>query len=574
MNGLKQFRIVLFLLMVASVGLKTSVSGRLNYTNEKKSGNLYSQVQTVSKEISKEGNTIFVKPEVNIPLESGEKVWAGIIVDGFNMPLKEGYKMDFYANNKGNQTQPLILTDKGQYIWSEEPYAFEVKNNAILISSNHGEILKGRAGNSLAEAQRFASKNFFPASGKIPDKLLFSQPQYNTWIELTYNQNQEDVLKYARNIISNGLPAGVLMIDDTWQEDYGLWDFHPRRFPNPKKMMDELHQMGFKVMVWVCPFVSPDQYQICQEIKKGKGFLLRKQNENSTWEKSSEPIMINWWNGCSAVLDLSNPHAVSWFNTQLDKLVSKYGVDGFKFDAGDFQYYPANSLSKGNVSPNEQGRLFAEIGLRYPLNEYRACWKMAGQPLAQRLRDKRHSWSDLQTLVPNMLVENLMGYTFSCPDLIGGGDFVSFVGDAKIDQDLIVRSAQCHALMTMMQFSVAPWRILDKEHMDAVKETVAIRMKFTPMILKLVDESAKTGEPIMKSMEFVFPNQGFAEIKDQFVLGNDMIVAPMLEKDKSSRMVTLPKGKWIADDGKKYAGGKSVMIDVPLNRLPYFIPEK
>ncbi|VAW23213.1 hypothetical protein MNBD_BACTEROID01-1875 [hydrothermal vent metagenome] len=59
------------------------------------------------------------------------------------------------------------------------------------------------------------------------------------------------------------------MIDDNWQEDYGKWDFHPGRFPNPKGMMDSLHQMGFKVMVWICPFVSPD-CDVAPMLEKGE----------------------------------------------------------------------------------------------------------------------------------------------------------------------------------------------------------------------------------------------------------------------------------------------------------------
>ena len=511
---------------------------------------------------------------VEIKLEPNEKVWVGVINDGCQMPLKVGYKADFMANNYGNQVQPLILTSKGQYLWSEEPFAVEIKSDKVVASKINGPVLKGKQGNSLPEVQKYASDRFFKASGKIPDPLLLSKPQYNTWIELTYNQNQEDILKYAKSIISNGFPAGVLMIDDTWQEDYGMWNFHPKRFPDPKKMMDELHKMGFKVMLWICPFVSADQYQICKEIKKEKGFLLQKKDEKSTWENSSEPAMVNWWNGVSAVLDLSNPSAVKWFDNQLDRLVSEYGVDGFKFDAGDLQYYSSNSLSKGGVSANEQGRLYAEIGLRYPLNEYRACWKMGGQPLVQRLRDKKHNWEDLQCLVPNMLLENLMGYTFSCPDLIGGGDFQSFVDGAKIDQELVVRSAQCHALMSMMQFSAAPWRVLDKVHFDAVKKAVELRMKFTPLIMRLAEASAKSGEPIMKSMEFVYPNQGYVEVTDQFMLGNEMIVAPFLEKSKPSRTVVLPKGNWTGDDGKVYKGGKSYAVSAALDRIPYFILKK
>ena len=88
---------------------------------------------------------------------------------------------------------------------------------------------------------------------------------------------------------------------------------------------------------------------------------------------------------------------------------------------------------------------------------------MGGKHLIQRLHDKNHDWTDLKKLIPHMLLEGIMGYPFSCPDMIGGGQFKSFFDDAKIDKELIVRSTQVHALMPMMQFSVAPWRILDKK---------------------------------------------------------------------------------------------------------------
>jgi alpha-glucosidase len=169
-----------------------------------------------------------------------------------------------------------------------------------------------------------------------------------------------------------------------------------------------------------------------------------------------------------------------------------------------------------------------------------------------------------------MLIENLVGYTFSCPDLIGGGDFVSFLEGSKIDQDLVVRSAQCHALMPMMQFSAAPWRVLDSVHFAAVKKVVDLRMKLTPEILKLAENSAKTGESIMYSLELLYPNQGFENVNDQFLLGSSIMVAPILKKGALTRNVVLPKGKWLSDDGKMYKGGKTYQINVPLDRLPYF----
>ena len=522
------------------------------------------------------GSVIAQNSTVDFILQPGEKVWAGVISDGHLMPFSKPYTLDFYYENKLNQTQPLLLTNKGQYVWSEEPFQFEIQNDKVVITDKLNKVQFGSHGTTLAEVQRFVSNKFFKASGSMPDSLLFKAPQYNTWIELNYHHNQADILKYAHDIIDNGMPPGVFMIDDTWQEDYGKWDFHPGRFPNPKKMVDELHALGFKVMLWVCPFVSADQKLIYFELKNKKALLMEKSNPDDTWETAKNPIMIRWWDGMSAELDFTNPEAVKWFNKQLDRLVANYQIDGFKFDAGDFSqtspihsYFPKNSLSKVSLSPNAQSELYTQFGLRFPFNEYRACWKMGGRPLAQRLLDKNHTWSDLRVLIPQIIVQGLSGYTFCCPDMIGGGMLFSFENSATIDQELIVRSAQCQALMPMMQFSVAPWRVLDKTHLDAVKNAVKLRTKLTPLIMKLAKESAKTGEPIVKNMEFVFPNQGFETMIDQFMLGDKLLVTPMLNAG-TKRNVVLPKGKWLADDGTMYKGGKTYEINVPLDRLPYF----
>ena len=525
----------------------------------------HAQTDVIPSELNQQQKSIALLP--------GEKIWSGVVDEGHIMPYENQHEFDMYGNNLWNQVQPVIISNKGLWIWSEEPYKFQIDSDKIIISHAHGKIETGRNGNTLAEARRFVASKFFPASGKFPDELLFAAPQYNTWIELTYYQNQADVLKYAKAIIENGLPPGVFMIDATWQEDYGKLTFHTGKFPDAKGMIKELHDMGFKVMVWVCPFVSADQYLVVQEIIKFKGFLMQKTDENTTWETATIPAAISWWDGQSALLDFTNPEAMKWFNTQLDNLMNEYGVDGFKLDAGDFSFYPSTALSKEPATPNHQSELFAKIGLRFPLNEYRACWKMAGQPLVQRLRDKNHNWEDLQNLVPNMIAEGLAGYTFSCPDMIGGGEFKSFLPGSNFEQDLVVRSAQTHALMPMMQFSVAPWRVLDEKHFSAVKASVEIRKKFTPLILELARKSAKTGEPIMSNLEYFFPNLGYENISDQFMLGENVLVAPMVEKG-IIRKVVLPNGNWKADDGIIYKGGKTIEIEVPLDRLPYFVLQR
>ncbi len=276
-------------------------------------------------------------------------------------------------------------------------------------------------------------------------------------------------------------------------------------------------------------------------------------------------------NGASAVLDFTNPGGVDWFDGQLKGLQEKYGIDGYKLDAGDSYFYnsPLTSFD-ASATPNDHTYSFQQFGLKYPLNEYRATWKMGGQPLAQRLHDKGHNWEDLTKLIPQITLQGILGYPFNCPDMIGGGEYGSFIDLKSIDQELIVRSAQVHALMPMMQFSVAPWRVLNEQNLEAVKKAIAIRKEYTPFIMELVKNAAITGGPVVRSMEYEFPHQGYFNIKDQFMLGSKILVAPILEKGKTKRLVSLPKGKWKTSNGKILKGGKIYPFNVALDQLLFF----
>jgi alpha-glucosidase len=415
----------------------------------------------------------------------GEGWWGGIVLQGVNMPYgSKPFTFNLYGNDAGNQSVPLLISTKGRFIWSEQPFQFTFRNDSVIINKTYGPVFMGKVGNSLKDAYMYASQKYFPSSGKWIDSLLVTSPQYNLWIELMYVPTQKDVLNYAIQVLHNGMPAGVLMVDDNWSNYYGHFDFDVKKFPDAKALIDQLHRAGFKVMLWICPFITPDS-EAYRELARKKLLLLDNQgNKNATWKDVNKPLIISWWNGQSACLDLSNPDAGKWLQSKLDYLRDTYGVDGYKLDAGDAAYYKnPNMVSFKTLLPNEHSLLWAEIGLHYPLNEYRAMWKMGGQPLVERLRDKSHTWEDLQTLVPNTIAQQLAGYTFTCPDMIGGGSFGSFLPGHKIDQKLIVRSAQVHAMMPMIQFSVAPWRILDSMHLSAIKKCVNVRQQYMPYIM-------------------------------------------------------------------------------------------
>lgn len=503
-----------------------------------------------------------------IVMQPGEKWFGGAVDDGTAMPFAPGYHLDLYGNNKGNQACPLLLSTNGRFIWSEQPFSFTVLDHALVIKGITEPTIQQR-GHTLASAFQSAGNRYFPPSGKLPDTLLFSRPQYNTWIELMYNQNQKDILAYAHAILDHGFPPGVLMIDDNWAPYYGRFEFRSDRFANAKEMIFQLHSMGFKVMVWVCPFIRADSEEF-RYLQQQRFLLFDNRGDAAlTWKDAREPALIHWWNGYSAEMDFTNPGAVNWYRSQLQSMQTVYGVDGFKFDAGDMEFYPSTSIPFKKATPNEQCEAWGQFGLLFPLNEYRAMWKRGGLPLAERLRDKQHTWQDLQKLIPNLTTEGLAGYPFACPDMIGGGEFTSFIGREQLDQDLVVRSAQCSALMPMMQFSAAPWRVLDAPHLDAVKKVVALRTRMTPYIMQLAKEAAITGEPIVRRMEYVFPGQRLEACRDQFMLGERLMVAPMVEKGPE-RKVIFPKGRWKDEKGNVIRGPLVRAYTVPIDCLLWF----
>lgn len=499
-------------------------------------------------------------------LLDGEKWWGAATNLGTKMPfMVDGRQYDLRSKNYSNQTAPLLLSNKGRYIWSETPFRFSYDNTTLHIETEDGmPELKQAAENNLRSAYLAASAEHFPPQGGTPPKEFFEAPVYNTWIELMYEQNQADILKYANDILAHGFPPGILMIDDNWQQDYGVWDFHPGRFPAPEAMVDSLHAMGFKVMLWVCPFVSADSKE-ARDLH-AKSYLIK-----TPGGKDMAPIA--WWNGYSACFDLSNPDANAYLCDQFNRLEREYGIDGFKFDAGDTGYYiPGNvEVYDGKSYGPEQTQLWAELAEKFPYNELRACWKSGNRPLVQRLCDKGYSWAGVKSLVPSMLAAALIGHSYSCPDMVGGGEYTSFL---DIDADsfnaaLLLRSCQIHAMMPIMQFSVAPWRVLDSENLEICRSYALLHRELGPYIVEMAKKTATTGEPIVRHMAYSFPDEGFEEISDQYMLGDRYLVAPVTDAS-DIRTVKLPQGRWRDENGKTYRGGRTISIEAPLSRLPRF----
>ena len=509
------------------------------------------------------------------PLLPGEGWWGGNVAQGNQMPLQAGgtFKVDLLGNNHGNQSQPIFLSSSGRVLWSEQPFALVLAGDELQITPGIAPVYLEQNGGTLRSAYAFTVEHLHRFNGQIPDPLLFTKPQFNTWIELANNQNQKQILEYARAIVAAGYAPGVLMIDNTWQEDHGQWEFSARRFPDPHAMMHELHDLGFKVILWLSPFISPDS-ELCKELVLSNALLFEPDEQQAVmWAVSRKhPALIRWWDGASACLDLSAPTGDSWLRCCLDRLMAEYGVDGFKFDAGDARFYHRRLGAHNSAwNANDHMESFARLAADYPYSEMRACWKLGGWPLAQRLRDKKHHWNDMKVLIPDMIMEGLLGYPYSCPDMIGGGEWGSFQKAETIDAELVVRSAQCSALMPMMQFSAAPWRVLDDKHAALCLAAADLHGEHAALILDLAQHASKTGEPIVRALGYQFPDEPeLLTVNDQFLLGPDILVAPVLEQGARERLVRFPAGKWRDENGQDFFGASVATIPAPLEKLPRF----
>ena len=504
--------------------------------------------------------------QLELKLLPGEKWWGGAINSANVQPYAVG-SAETLADLRGNCAMPLLLSNQGRFIWSNEPFQFSLSAGCLRAVSlcERGRFETGEGFGTLRAAYLHASRAFFPPTGAVPDPAFFQTPQYNTWIEMTYYSTQEKVLAYAENILKHGFPPGILMIDTLWHPTYGNWVFDGARYPDPKGMVARLHQLGFKVMVWVIPYITPDSLTFRH--LRAKGYLFK--------QPGGEPVIIRWWDGYSAALDLTNPAAVAWLHEQLDALVNELGIDGFKFDGGQ----PSNYAEAGIPDAHAVTQAWNQLGLRYPLSEYKDSWKSAGWPLAQRIRDRNHEWSreaeGLGSLVPMGLVQGLLGYAFNCPDMVGGGEYSSFptgeVGSGgKFDAELFVRYAQASALFPMMQFSAAPWRVLNAEQQSYCLAAAQLHSQMGAAIFALAQDAAQTGEPIMRHLAYAYPGLGYETISDQFLLGDNILVAPVVEKGAADRRVVFPPGMWLGDDGSSVEGPCEQIVAAPLSRLPWY----
>lgn len=498
--------------------------------------------------------------QMEVCILKNEKWWGGSVADGWKMPLteKSEYVLDATVNRTYNQFNGLFVSTKGRYVFFEGGGKIIASGGRLRFEELQGEPVLGEGYGTLKNAYRAAAEKHFK---KHKDRFnsVFSNPLYCTWAEMRSEPTQEKILQYADSIDCADLPKSCIIIDDGWMKGYGDWRFDEKKFADPRAMVDALHKKGFLVMLWIVPFVNkdvPDYPLLCEN-----GALLQDAQGNVR--------EVEWWNGTSAVLDLSVEFAKKWITEILNGFKNEYGIDCFKFDAGDAMYYETDE--KNGVG-NRQSEYWAELANEYPGTELRACVGMGGEPIMQRLCDKRSNCGEegLGGLVGGVIQAGLCGYPYVCADMVGGGQLSDFDDLDHMDKAFFIRSCQTAIFFPIMQFSYAIWNI-NRELREVVQNCCKIRAEIQPYIRALMAESERSAEPIVRPVEYEFPDSNEKTSKDTFLIGDRYLVVHTISPQADRRTLVLPgKCRWKRNSGQIYESGTPIEVTIGLNEVCYF----
>ncbi|KAK3087194.1 hypothetical protein FSP39_002944 [Pinctada imbricata] len=454
---------------------------------------------------------------------------------------------DSYQKGIGGVQERYFFSTQGVVIYVEEDVPLYLSFNAsadgnICLVSKYEKYPFQNAQKKLPQLKyhvcvdqnvktihEYASKRFIQRPTGIPDPKLFRYPIWSTWAQYHKDINQSIVLDYAKNILDYGFPHSQIEIDDDWTPKYGDMDFNTAKFPDPKEMINELTDLGFRVTVWLHPFFNIDS-QAFTEAKTNK-YLIRQLD-------SEIPALVSWWDGDAAgILDTSNEEAIEWYLNKTDYLRQTYNISSFKFDAGETAWLP-NAYSSANSLdvPNIYTKKWAELAYRSDPDirhqEVRVGFKSQNLPIFVRMLDKDTNWdytNGLKTLIPT-------------------------------------------ALTLEYSFSIVPWQF-DEETINITRNFLELHENYTDLIIDLANQSTTTGAPIIRPLWWIDPEDEDAQVIDsEFLLGDTILVAPILDDGARQRDIYLPKGKWMDMLYNNVTDGPQWLTGYPadLHELPYF----
>ena len=434
---------------------------------------------------------------------------------------------------------------------------------------------------------------------------------FGPWISANEWNRQSEVMEQLEQTVEHDIPTSVIVLE-AWSDEqtFYTWNdsqfettdgaFIPKlddftfggRWPDPKGMVDALHEAGIRVLLWQIPVLKFDgsatvQSKLDQQYAIEQGYVL----ENG--DGSAYRLPNGTWFGNSLLLDFTNTDAVDWFLSKRKYLLDEIGIDGFKTDGGEFVWgrdVTASDGRKGDELRNVYPDLYAQAYFDYSrtyvpdavtfsraggasMQSHPLCW----------IGDQRSTQEAFEDALRATLSASMSGIPFVAWDIAG---FSGDVPTAELYQRAVAQAAFSPVMQVHSETSGdpepsqarTPWNMAERKGDDACLDTYRyfanVRMNLLPYLYTEARHSSRTGEPLMRSMAYAFPeDKTAAGYEFQYMLGGSLLVAPAVETGADTVEVYLPEGTWYGlFDGKTYAAG-SHTVDCPVGSLPVFVKE-
>eukprot|EP00793_Prasinoderma_coloniale_P001901 PRCOL_00007264-RA len=235
--------------------------------------------------------------------------------------------------------------------------------------------------------------------------------------------------------------------------------------------------------------------------------------------------------------------------------------------------------SKPMATPVEYTRLWVtKVAANFSVAEVRTGHRCTDTSILTRMGDRFSTWgtgNGLRSTIPTLLTSGVLGYPFVLPDIVGGNAYFGSSPDAE----LLVRWAQASALMPTVQFSIAPWDYDGRGGGDdritgITRDALATRAQLASRLRELAASACDALVPIARPMWWLAPRDPNTwPIADQFAIGDDVVVAPVVTKGGRQRDIYLPEGDWLpgSDPETVIEGGRWLRdFPAPLEELPCF----
>ncbi|KAJ8914957.1 hypothetical protein NQ315_002481 [Exocentrus adspersus] len=491
-------------------------------------------------------------------------------------------KSPLHVSIKGSQKKELCF--KAEY----DDFAFVNRGNdnlelnySICTGSDMAKLHSQLSEHSLWDGLKKEDGNIIDSVLMEPVWEITSKKRATNW-RVNWRNNLFFVTAKIYNFtdeITNSvgiLKQGHVIINEFWQNQIGDFEVDLNRFPTLEKTMEMLKRRGFRVVFTIQPFISTESYNFAEVVEKG---LLISERSNDR----RIPALTRYKTLKSGgVLDITNNRTVPWLVEKLRRVMEKYKFDAYYLDMGTAYNMPHYyNCDKPLVNPDYYKTLFINsIQGSVPIFGISSAIERPKPPAFVVLPEFESSWEGLRRVIPTILIYGILGYPFLIPGAVGGDYEPSGImldeGTEKAlpDKELYIRWLQAAAFLPAVRYHHLPSTYGEQNISDMAKSLAIIRQnKVTPRLKKFARVSLNLGLPIIRPLWMLDPEDPQCHaVLDEFSIGDELIVAPILYSGSRQREIYLPGGVWKDGiDGSLRKGNRWIHdYKVEGNEIAYF----